>query len=119
MKQLREPKRVFLYIGLSLLVTALMLKWLGIVVCCFGILFSIAIFFKTLFLVSIFIAKGFKSSLWLYLVLAGVVMILISMFFKTVFPISTLRNTLFYGAIMLKVSGLILMLVCNTKKNGR
>jgi uncharacterized membrane protein len=54
--------------------------------------------------------------LWLYLILAGVAMILVSMLFKNIFPLPVVRNILFYGAISLKISGLLLMFLQKKKK---
>ena len=104
-------KRVcFLYSGLGVLGIAFVAKWLDASVCCFGILLGVAITLKLLFLISLFREKGFKPSLWLYLILAGVATILLSMLFKNIIPMPVLYSVLFYGAIALKISGLILML---------
>ena len=116
MSRPRESKKQFLYIGLGILLAAFIFKWLGVAVCCFRMLLGAAIFFKLFFLVSVFRAKGFKLNLWLGLILSGVAMILLSMLFKTTFPMPALRTTLFYGAITLKISGLILMLFSQRKK---
>jgi len=106
-----NQKRVyFLYSGLGILTIAFIIKWLGVFLCCFWILLGIAITLKTLFLISLFREKGFKPSLWLYLILAGVAMILLSLLFKKIIPIAVLQKILFYGAIILKISGLIVMI---------
>ena len=107
-------KTIFLLLALP--PVAFILKSSSIATSCFGTLLGIAIFFKTLFWGSIFITKGFKPSLWLYLIMAGAAMILISILIKTVFPMPILYNTLFYGAIALKLSGLILMSVSKIRK---
>ena len=116
MSRPRESKKQFLYIGLGVLLAAVIFRWSGAAVCYFRMLFGIAIFFKLLFLVSVFRTKDFKLSLWLGLILLGVVLILLSMLFKTTFPIPILYNLLFYGAIILKILGLMLMLFSQRKK---
>ena len=116
MSRPRKSKKQLLYIGLGILFVAIIFKWLGVAVCYFRTLLGVAIFFKLLFFVSVFRAKGFKLNLWLGLILSGVAMILLSMLFKTTFPIPVLRDVLFYGAIMLKISGLVLMLFSQRKK---
>ena len=116
MKRPQESKKLFLYIGLGILLAAFIFNRLGVAVCYFRTLLCIAVFFKLLFLLSVFRAKGFKLSLWLGLILSGVAMILLSMLFKTTFPIPVLYNILFYGAITLKISGLVLMLFSQSKK---
>lgn len=73
--------------------------------------FSIAILLKAAFLVNVFQTKGFKISLWLLLIIIGVIMILVSLIFKHAYPVEWLRNILFYGAITLKISGLVLMFI--------
>jgi len=116
MKRFRELKKLFLFIGLGILLIAFIFKWSDAAVCYFRTLLGIAIFFKLLFLISVFRAKGFKLNLWFGLMLSGVAMILLSMLFKTTFPIPILYSILFYGAIMLKVLGLVLMLFSQRKK---
>jgi len=96
--------------GLCMLLIAFVCKYTGMPTYCFWVLFGMAIALKTLFLVFTFREKGFKPKLWLYFILAGVVMILLSMLFKTIIPITTVYKALFYGAITLKTTGLLLML---------
>lgn len=108
MRQL--DNRVYLYLGLALLLFSFVLRYLGASALVFWTVFGVAVFLKVFFLILVFRAKGFKPSLWLYLILAGVALIFISMLFKTLFPIPLLRNVLFYGAIALKLSGLVLMI---------
>ncbi|MDR2058157.1 MAG: hypothetical protein LBP83_07765 [Dysgonamonadaceae bacterium] len=115
MKQKQKPNKVFLYSGLGILFIAFTFHWAGMPAYYFGVLLSIAIVFKTLFLISVFRLKGFKPSPWLYFILAGVAMILISLLFKTIFPIPVLHKILFYGAISLKITGLILMFLSRMK----
>jgi hypothetical protein len=105
--------KVFLYSGLALLLTAFAIRWLspGVSSVYFWLLFGVAISFKTVFLINVFRSKGFQPALWLYLILAGVLMILASMFFKYVYPLPPVQLPLFYGAILLKVSGLILLIM--------
>ena len=108
---MKQGGRIFLYIGLGVLLAAFIARWLGAPLCCFWILLGLAVFFKASFLITVFRAKSFRPGLWLYLILAGVAMILTSHLFKTVFPIPVVRSILFYGAISLKISGLMLMLL--------
>lgn len=107
--------KLFLYSGLSLLFIALILRWSGIPATIWIPAFVVAILLKIIFLVNVFRTKGFKMSLWLMLIITGVAMILVSLIFKYVLPIPLLRNILFYGAITLKVSGLIIMLAGKIK----
>lgn len=108
----KQKNRIFLYSGLALLAIAFLIRYGGIGVSyyLFWIVFATAILLKTTFLVNIFRVKGFKPGLWLYLILAGVLLIFVSLIFKYLVPLPLLRNILFYGAIILKVSGLILMI---------
>jgi hypothetical protein len=110
MKQTRKPKRAFLYGGLGVLLVAFAAKWTGMAAYCFWTGLGIAVALKTLFLISVFRAGKFRPGLWFYLILTGIGLILISLLFKTVFPVPLLYQILFYGAISFKVSGLILML---------
>ena len=108
-------KRVyFLYSGLGILIISLIVKWLDLSLCCFWILMGVAIALKFLFLVSIFREREFKPSLWLYLILTGVAMILLSLLFKNIIPVPVVYRVLFFGAITLKVSGLI---ICSRRTN--
>lgn len=100
----------FLYGGLCLLFVAILFRAFGIPSLYFWVTFSAAISLKAFFLILTFRKKGFKPGLGLYLILAGVAMILISILFKTVYPFPVLRNILFYGAIALKVIGLLIMI---------
>jgi hypothetical protein len=103
--------RIFLYAGLSLLLIALIIRvvwWDSIV---WLLVFCSAILLKILFLILSLRKNKLKLSLWLTFILAGVVLIFTSMFFKYVIPIIWFRNILFYGAIALKLTGLVLMTV--------
>jgi hypothetical protein len=105
--------KIFLYSGLTLLLTAFAVKWLrpDVPAVYFWLLLGMAITLKSVFLVHVFRRKDFKPALWLYFILAGVLMILVSLLFKHVYPIPPVRLTLFYGAIILKVSGLVLLIM--------
>jgi hypothetical protein len=105
--------KVFLYSGLALLLTAFAIRWLrpGVPSVYFWLLVGIGITFKSVFLVTVFRRKDFKPALWLYFILAGVIMILVSLLFKQVYPMPSVRLTLFCGAIILKVSGLVLLVM--------
>jgi len=105
----KPTNKVFLYSGLTLLFISFLVRWIDAPLYCFWSLFISAILLKGIFLVNVFRAGDFKASLWLYFILAGVVMIFVSILFKTVFPIPLVRNILFFGAISLKVIGLLLM----------
>jgi uncharacterized membrane protein HdeD (DUF308 family) len=108
--------KAFLYGGLGVLLIAFAVKWMGMPVYAFRILLGIAIALKMVFLIFVFRAKGFRPGLWLYLILSGVAMILVSMLFKTVFPVPALYRILFCGAILLKMAGLALMLFSKRKR---
>jgi len=102
--------KYFLYAGLSLLFISILVRWLGAPYAVFIPLFSLAILMKGIFLVNIFRTKEFRMTLWLTLILIGVVLILISMLFKYLYPIPLLRNIFFYGALLFKISGLGLLI---------
>ena len=101
--------KVFLYAGLSLLAIAFIVKWLDAPVYYFWILLGLAISFKVYFLAITLRSKSIRYGLWLYFILTGVAMILTSLLFKNIFPIPIIRNILFFGAILLKITGVILM----------
>ena len=103
-------KIVFLSGGLTMLLIALLCKRVGMPAYCFWGLFCGAIALKTLFLVVTFREKSFKRKPWLYFILTGVALILLSVLFRTIVPMPVLYKFLFYGAIMLKITGLLLML---------
>ena len=103
-------KIVFLSGGLAALLIAFVCKWAGMPAYCFWGLFGMAIALKTLFLVAAFREKAFKPKPWLYFILTGVALVLLSVLFRTIFPIPAVYKCLFYGAITLKVTGLLLML---------
>jgi hypothetical protein len=105
--------KIFLYGGLTLLFTAFAIRWLrpDIPLVYFGVLLGMAIILKSIFLIATFRRKGFKPALWHYFILTGVIMILLSLLFKHVYPVPPVQLTLFYGAIILKVSGLILLIM--------
>jgi FtsH-binding integral membrane protein len=104
--------KIFLYSGLALLLTVFAVRWLrtDVPAVYFWLLLAMAVTLKSVFLINVFRRKDFKPALWLYLILAGVLMILLSLLFKHVFPLPPVRLALFYGAIILKVSGLILLI---------
>jgi len=110
----RKQKPAFLYAGLIILLIAFIGKWSNIPEPYFWILLGIAIMLKTLFLISMFRVEGFKPSLWLYFILAGVAMMLISMLFSPTGFV--FHKTVFYFAILLKTTGLILMLFSKFRK---
>ncbi|MDR2042356.1 MAG: hypothetical protein LBP98_08595 [Tannerella sp.] len=114
-KRTQKPKSAFLYSGLGVLLVAFASKWTGAAVCYFWLLLGAAVVLKTLFLISVFRAREFKPSLWFHLILTGVSLILLSQLFKTIFPVPVLYKILFYSAITLKATGLILML-CSKRK---
>lgn len=107
---MRINRKIYLFTGLGILLIAFIVRWIDAPLFYFRILFGIAISFKSIFLIFVFQEKGFKPGLWLYLILSGVAMILLSLLFKNIFPIPALHKTLFYGAIVLKISGLVRML---------
>jgi uncharacterized membrane protein HdeD (DUF308 family) len=110
LKQIKKHRKLLLYTGLAILAISFILKWAGAPMCFFWILFCIAITLKISFLITVFLSKEFKPGCWLYFILAGIAMILISMLFKKAFPVPALYKILFYGAISLKTTGLILMI---------
>ncbi|MDR1739522.1 MAG: hypothetical protein LBR45_02050, partial [Bacteroidales bacterium] len=94
----KNTARIFLYVGLSILAAAFILRYsIALPPHCFWIMFGVAISCKTVFLIAVLRSKSVKVGLWLYLILAGVAMILVSMLFKNIFPLPVVRNILFYG----------------------
>ena len=114
MKEQRHSK-IALYSGLSVLALAFISKWMQMPVYSFWILLCIGIAIKTIFLISI-IRSGLKPNKGFYIILIGVGMILISMVFKYIYPILLLSKILFFSAILLKITGLILMMIINKKQ---
>jgi len=112
----RIGNKIFIYVGLSLLAIAFAIKWFGAPMFCFWILLGAAILFKVFFLIVSLRSKSVTVGLWLYLILAGVAMILASMLFKNIFQNFIVRIILFHGAILLKITGLILMLLDKKKR---
>lgn len=106
----RNGVKILLYSGLALLALALTLRSLGVDTLFWAPLFVLAIALKTGFLVLTFRARQFRWHLWLILILAGVAMILLSLVFKHIYPLPLLRNILFYGALALKLSGLLVLM---------
>lgn len=107
----KTNNKIILYSGLALLFLAIYLRSVSVTSSVWLPLFCVAILLKTCFLVRVFRSKSFKPRLWFLLILCGVVLILLSMLFKYVFVIPWLRTTLFYGALFLKSSGLLLMVI--------
>lgn len=107
----KHNSKLYLYTGLSLLFIALLIRWAGGAAICWIPIFSLAIVLKAAFLFLIIRSRKFKWSLWLILILIGVAMMLASLLFKYIYPIPLLRNILFYGAIILKITGLVLIFV--------
>ncbi|MDL2257506.1 hypothetical protein LJC06_04805 [Bacteroidales bacterium OttesenSCG-928-I14] len=110
--------KVFLYTGLTLLFISLLIRGLGVTTGIWLPVFCVAILLKVIFLYNVFNTKGFKMSLWLGLILIGVALILISMIFRYLYPITLLRNILFYAAITFKVAGLVVMIKDKMVKKG-
>ncbi|MDR0348982.1 MAG: hypothetical protein LBH90_05750 [Tannerella sp.] len=106
-----SQSKLFLYTGLGLLFLAVVLRWRGFPFVFWFPAFFMAIALKAVFLFHLFRSKEFKLTLWLILILTGIMLILVSLLFKYVFYIPALRQILFFGAIFLKVSGLTLMLI--------
>ena len=106
----KSSERIFLFGGLIFLFIAFVIRWLGASNFMFGTFLILGISLKTVFLITIFRSKGFRPGPGLYLILAGITMILVSLLFKTICPLPIIRNMLFYGAILLKITGLILII---------
>jgi hypothetical protein len=111
----QKSNKIFIYAGLLLLFVAFAVKWTGCSDVLFWILLGMAIVFKVTFLISLFRAKDFKPDLGFCLILTGVVMILLFLIFRELSLASVLQKILFYVAISLKVSGLIIM-ICRKKR---
>lgn len=111
--------KLLLYTGLSFLLIAIVIRGLGGSNTIWIPIFILAILLKTMFLFVIFRARKFKWSLWLTLIVSGVILIFISLLFKYVFPIPLLRDILFYSAIFLKITGLILIFIEKVLPSGK
>lgn len=111
-----EKNKLFLYFGLALLLVAIIGRHVGLSNLVWIPIFSLALLLKGIFLFNVFRAKGLKMDLSLILIITGVFLILISLIFKFIFPILWLRNILFYGAITLKVTGLIIKITSKKTK---
>ncbi|MDR3236861.1 MAG: hypothetical protein LBT48_09115 [Prevotellaceae bacterium] len=105
---MKKTNKIFLYAGLSLLVAAFAVYGIAGIGTAFYLLLTAAILLKSLYLIMVFRQKGIRLTLGMTLIILGVVMILTSLLFKSLIPIPWLRNLLFYGAITLKVLGLLL-----------
>ncbi|MDR0794815.1 MAG: hypothetical protein LBE79_01990 [Tannerella sp.] len=105
----KTRKKILLYAGLGMLALAYSVKWLDAPVYYFWILFGLAITFKVLFLIAALRSKHFRAGLWLYMILAGVALIMVSFIFKHFFSIPMIQNLLIYCAITLKLCGIMLM----------
>jgi hypothetical protein len=116
MKSKSNLKYLFLFGGLLFIFVAMAVLWTGGSFAYYGSLLGIGILFKAIFLGFVFREKGFRWNFGLTLILIGVVMIFLSLLFKTIFPFPVVRNVLFYGAIAMKVSGLVLVIA---QKGGR
>lgn len=114
LKRTQKTYKIFLYSGLFVLGISFLFKWHGNPVL-FGIFLGMAIALKAIFLIAVLLKREVKLGLWFYLILTGVAMILLSLCFKACVPV--LYRTLFYAAVFLKLSGLLL-LTCK-KKNDK
>lgn len=102
--------RLLLGSSLIFLFIAILLKWQGAVWLLWLPVLILAIFLKVGFLATVIRAKDFRIGVWLALIIVGVILIFVSLVFKYLYPIVWLRNTLFYGAIFLKITGVGLKL---------
>ncbi|MCD7938290.1 MAG: hypothetical protein LUG98_15640 [Tannerellaceae bacterium] len=105
-----KNRKGLLFIGLALLALAGFILFLGLPSVIGWVLLGAAICFKSLFLLFTFRAPGFRMSAGMYMILAGVGLILLSLLFKNIYPMPLVRNLLFYSAITLKVGGVCLLL---------
>jgi len=112
---LQRNSKLFLYSGLTFLLIALIIRGFGGSTPVWVPVFGLAIILKATFLFVVVRSRKFKWSLWLTLILIGVIMIFISMIFKYILPIPLLRNILFYGALIFKVAGLVLIFTSKIK----
>jgi hypothetical protein len=109
----KTDNRTFLYTGLIFLAIAFAVKWFCPApwVFCYWVLLGVGIVFKCIFLVGVLLRRETKPGVWVWLILLGVVMMLVSFVFKGLYPVTVVRWMLFYGAIVLKVSGVGLMMM--------
>lgn len=104
-------RRKFLFVGLGLLACAGLLRWLHVPSPYTHILFGMAIFCKATFLVvSLFFKKASRKALPLKLIVVGVILMLLSLPFKNLFPVPILHKGMFYVAIAIKVFALFLLI---------
>ena len=111
-----KQKRTILYGGLLLLGMAVFLRWIGLSSPYWELLFGAGILLKVLFLVLTIRAKESKFYPWLCFLLPGVVLMLLSLLLKAVFPDSIIRMPLFIGSITLKTIGLLLIIFTSKNK---
>ncbi len=109
-------RKLSLFTGLTLLLVAACLYWTGQPSSVYLCVFGAAIVFKSLFLYQTLRAPGFKMSIAMYMILAGIALILASLLFKNIYPQPVIRNILFYTAIALKVSGVSWLLYRQKRK---
>jgi hypothetical protein len=108
---MKDHNKKFLFSGLFLLSLAFAVRWLVGSELWFYSLLGTGILLKGIFLFNVFRKKGFHLGLGFSLILIGVVMILTSLLFKNIFPIPLLRNVLFYGALALKATGVVVLIL--------
>lgn len=104
-----DTRKKILFSGLFMFLLAGLGFALGLPAVICWVLLAAGISFKIFFLFYTFRSPGFKMSAGMYMILAGVGLILFSMVFKTVYPLPLVRNILFYSAIVLKISGVCLL----------
>lgn len=112
MDQLQNYKKWFLFSGLGFIVFAFSIRWLSVTPAyCFWGLLCIAIMLKSTFLLlSVKEEGGLQLNAGLYFILAGVATILLALVLKATGTTPLLYKLLLYGAITLKVTGLILII---------
>lgn len=108
---MKEKRFILLYLGLSFLAVAFLLKYaFNVSQPVFAVTLGTAIALKVLFLILSFLQKGFRLKLPIVLILIGVAMILVAINCKDSAS-AIVYYLLFYGAIGLKISGLILLII--------
>jgi hypothetical protein len=110
-RKMKRNNKNFLFAGLSFLAVAFGVRFSGGGDAWFYTLLGIGILLKGIFLFNVFRERGFHLSLGLSLILAGIIMILTSLLFKNIFPVPLVRSVLFYGALVLKATGLTLLVL--------
>ncbi len=103
-----KRNKILLFTGLLFFALAAVVYLLGGHPGMFWLLLGVGISMKIGFVGFTLCQPGYRLSPGMYLISTGVGLILLSLLFKSFIPVLWLRTLLFYSAILLKISGVIL-----------